>query len=211
MNLDDVIVHDLSRMMLIFAHVISCAVAIGLAFFADYRILRSRGTPTRHDVEIVNQVARFVTLALTVLWVTGAGVILLDFGHIPTLAEILQKPKLSTKMFVVSVLTLNGLALHHYALPRMGRMNLWCALIGGISASSWTFAAFLGVAKPLGSLLSIPQFLAIYSLVLLTGLLTACMVFRWQRLESEAKTVVKSRVRSTPSWRQVSKLQSAAR
>jgi hypothetical protein len=211
MNLDDVIVHDLSRMMLIFAHVISCAVAIGLAFFADFRVLRSRGTPTRHDVEIVNQVARFVTLALIALWLTGAGVILLDFGHVPSLAEILQKPKLSTKMFVVSVLTLNGLALHHYALPRMGRMNLWCALIGGVSASSWMFAAFLGVAKPLGSLLSIPQFLAIYSLVLLTGLLTACMVFRWQRAQNDTVTTQKTRSRTSASWQQVSTLQSLAR
>jgi hypothetical protein len=180
MNPNDVITHDLTRMMLIFFHLMSCAVAIGFAFFADYRILRSRGLPTRHDVEIVQQVARFVTVALTALWITGAAIILLDFGHVPSMAEILQKPKLSTKMFVVSVLTLNGLALHSYALPRMGRLDLLCALIGGVSASSWMFAAFLGVAKPLGALLSINQFLALYSTTLLAGLLASSMVFRWQ-------------------------------
>lgn len=174
----DSTIHELARMLLIFAHVIACAIAIGFAFFADYRIIRSHGWPNRHDREIVLQVSRFVLGALVLLWITGAGVILLDVGHVPSMAELAQRPKLVTKLLVVCVLTLNGMLLHVYALPRLRQLDRIAVVTGGISAASWLFAAFVGVGKPLGALLTVDQFLALYALALLFGQLGAAHLYR---------------------------------
>lgn len=174
----DSTVHDIGRMLLIFVHVIACAIAIGFAFFADYRIVKSHGWPTRQDREIVQQVSRFVLAALVVLWISGAGVIVLDFGHLPSLTELAKRPKLVTKLVVVSVLTVNGLLIHAYALPRLRKLDRIAVVTGGISGASWVFAAFVGVGKPLGALLTVGQFLALYALALLIGQLGAVHLYR---------------------------------
>ena len=173
MNLNPSTLHDLARMALVFAHVVSCAIAVGFAFFADFRILKARGSLKPRDHEIVHQVAVFVVGALMALWITGAGIILMDFGHVPTMDEILARPKVAAKLFVVLVLTLNGALLHLYALPRLHRIDLASSLIGGVSAASWVFAIFLGVGKPLAALLSPSHFLALYGFALVLGVAVA--------------------------------------
>lgn len=170
--------HDLSRMLVVYVHVISCAIAIGFAFFADYRILKARGQPRSRDIEVVEQVSDFVALALAALWASGIAIVLIDFGHIPALSELWAKPKLMAKLVVVGTLTLNGVFLHLYALPRLRQINLAAALMGGVSAASWLFAVFLGVGKPLAALFTLNQFLALYALALLGGVGAASWVFR---------------------------------
>jgi hypothetical protein len=181
MILNDTQFHDIARMMVIYTHVISVAIALGFAFFADYRVLKARGRLRAHDVEIVEQVSQIVAIALGALWVSGIGILLIDFGHLPSLADLLEKPKLAAKLTVVVALTLNGFLLHSYALPRLRNLNFLTALIGGVSASSWLFAAFIGVAKPLATLLTYNQFMALYVLVLTGGLGAAALVFNSQQ------------------------------
>ncbi|MCW5615236.1 MAG: hypothetical protein KIT32_08965 [Rhodocyclaceae bacterium] len=176
MTLDPSTFHDLARMALVFAHVVSCAIAVGFAFFADFRVLKARGSLKPRDHEIVQQVAVFVVGALIALWITGAGIILMDFGHVPSMDEILARPKVAAKLFVVLVLTLNGILLHFYALPRLHRIDLVSSLIGGVSAASWVFAIFLGVGKPLAALLSPSHFLALYGFSLVLGVSVAAAV-----------------------------------
>jgi uncharacterized membrane protein len=180
LTLNDPILHDISRMLVIYTHVIACAIAIGFAFFADFRVLKANGNLRSQDIEVVQQVSHFVSIALAALWVSGIGILLIDFGHLPSLNELIAKPKLATKLSVVMALTFNGLLLHSYALPRLHRLNYLAALIGGVSASSWLFAAFVGVAKPLATLLNYNQFMALYVLALLSGLGCASVVFRKQ-------------------------------
>jgi hypothetical protein len=180
MILTDTLFHDLTRMLVVYTHVIACTIAIGFAFFADYRILKAKGQMRNHDIEIVEQVSRFVAIALGALWVSGIGILLIDFGHLPSFNELMAKPKLAAKVTVVLVLTLNGLLLHNYALPRLHRLNFLVALIGGVSASTWLVAAFLGVGKPLATLLTYNQFMALYVLALMAGMGGASMVFSRQ-------------------------------
>lgn len=187
MTLNDSLFHDLSRMLAIYTHVVFCALAIGFAFFADYRILKANGKLRNHDIEVVEQVSRLVAIALGALWVSGIGILLIDFGHLPSLNELIAKPKIAAKLSVVIALTLNGLLLHTYALPRLHRLNFLATLIGGISASSWLFAAFLGVAKPLATLLAYNQFMSLYALVLVVGLSGAAAVFGIQQRSGSAK------------------------
>lgn len=103
---------DIARMFLIYPHLIACCTAIGATVLADFRLVRSRGEPTPADVGLIKQMAGAVTVALAILWVTGAGIIWLDFGHLPSLYEIVAKPKLVTKLLVVVAFTLNGTLLH---------------------------------------------------------------------------------------------------
>ena len=175
--LSDSLVHDLVRMLMIYAHVIFCSIAIGFAFFADFRILKANGKMLNHDIEVVEQVSKFVAIALGALWISGVGILLIEFGHFPSLNELIDKPKIAAKLSVVIALTLNGLLLHIYALPRLNRLNSMVALIGGVSASSWLFAAFIGVAKPLATLLSYNQFMSLYGLVVMAGLGGGAIVF----------------------------------
>jgi hypothetical protein len=84
-------------------------------------------------------------------------------------------------------LTLNGFLLHAYALPRLRRLDFLAALIGGVSASSWLFAAFMGIAKPLATLMSYNQFMALYVLALTAGLCSAALVFNRQQKKSSTK------------------------
>jgi uncharacterized membrane protein len=187
MNLNDTQFHDLSRMLVIYAHVIACTIAIGFAFFADFRVLKANGKLRGRDVEIVEQVSHAVAIALGALWVSGIGIVLLDFGHVPSLNELMDKPKLAAKLSVVLALTLNGFLLHAYALPRLRRLDFLAALIGGVSASSWLFAAFMGVAKPLATLMSYNQFMALYVLALTAGLSSAALVFVSQQKQASAR------------------------
>jgi hypothetical protein len=165
-------------MMVIFGHVISCAIAIGFAFFADFRVLKARGKLSQHDVEIVEQVSHFVALAMGALWISGIAIVLIDFGHLPSLSELMDKPKMAAKLSVVVALTVNGFMLHLYALPRLRRLDLVAALMGGVSAASWLVAAFLGVARPIATLLTYGQFMGLYVLALMAGLCSAGVVFR---------------------------------
>jgi uncharacterized membrane protein len=186
MTLNDTQFHDITRMLVIYFHVIACTIAIGFAFFADFRVLKANGKLRNRDVEIVEQVSHVVAIALGALWVSGIGIVLIDFGHLPTLTELMDKPKLAAKLSVVLALTLNGFLLHTYALPRLKRLDFLAALIGGMSASSWLFAAFMGIAKPLATLMSYNQFMGLYVLVLTAGLSSAALVFNNQQKKSSA-------------------------
>jgi hypothetical protein len=95
---------------------------------------------------------------------------------------------MAAKLSVVIALTLNGVMLHLYALPRLHRLNFFAALMGGVSASSWLFAAFLGVARPIAALLTYGQFMGIYVLVVMAGLFAAAVVFRSQHKNSAGRT-----------------------
>jgi hypothetical protein len=181
MTLNDTQLSDIARMLVIYTHVISCCIAIGFAFFADFRILKANGNLRNRDIEIVQQVAQFVAIALGALWASGIAILLIDFGYIPSLNEVFEKPKLAAKLSVVIALTMNGFLLHFYALPRLQRLNFFASLIGGVSASSWLFAAFVGIAKPLATILNYNQFMALYVLVLTAGLVGAASVFVSQK------------------------------
>ena len=70
------------------------------------------------DRRLLRRASGWVVKALVlVLWVTGLIIIGLDTGF--DLAVLFTKGKLLAKFSVVALLTLNGLALHKWALPRL--------------------------------------------------------------------------------------------
>lgn len=142
-----------ARAVLIYAHLLAFAAAVAAIAFGDFAIFAGQ----RVNTALLRQSARIVSLALAALWVTGLGVIWLDTQFV--LDAIAGKPKLLAKLAVVSLLSLNGLLLHRLAFPRITQPRSGVAraaalpiVLGSVSAASWGYAAFLGVARPFAPL-----------------------------------------------------------
>ncbi len=171
--------YELVRSLLIFMH-LAAMIAAGISSaFGDYAILRHR--PVNRDLMV--KASRAVTWSLVALWVTGLSIISLDMS---TVALTLAKaPKLQAKLTVVLILTANGFLLHRYTLTALGgrkrpteQQVKVAAILGAVSATSWGYAMFLGVAKAWAPILGATGFLLLYFLGLAFGIAVS---LRWVR------------------------------
>ncbi|OGA85319.1 MAG: hypothetical protein A2711_09760 [Burkholderiales bacterium RIFCSPHIGHO2_01_FULL_63_240] len=171
--------YELVRSLLIFMH-LAAMIAAGISIaFGDYAILRHR--PVNRDLMI--KASRAVTWSLVALWITGLSVISLDMSTVSlTLAKA---PKLQAKLTVVLILTANGFLLHRYTLTALGgrkrpteQQVKLSAILGAVSATSWGYAMFLGIAKAWTPILGVTGFLTLYALALAFGIAVS---LRWVR------------------------------
>ncbi len=168
-----------ARLGLVFAHLLAFASAAAAIAFGDFALFARR----RIDAALLARAARVVAWSLAALWATGLALTWIDTGFAP--AALASRPKLLAKLSVVTLLTLNGVALHRFAFPRLtgrriaDRAELRAiVLLGGMSAATWLFAAFLGVARPLAGVLGYGGFMVMYGLVLGVGCAAALRVVR---------------------------------
>ncbi len=154
-------------MLLIMLHVGSFVVAaIGIAY-ADLSLFKHQ----RVDRALLHWASRLVMWALIGLWATGALIVWIDTRF--DLHAMMAMPKLLAKLTVVVVLSVNGYYLHTRFFERLGQrvspfrrtVNL-TAVMAALSGASWMFAAFLGLAKPLGKLFNYVDFMTLYGTVL---------------------------------------------
>ena len=103
----------ISRQALLFAHVIFFALAVASIVKEDIRLLFSK----RIDKQALESTAWLIKWMLLGLWATGIPMVAMDIGT--DLAALLVKPKLFTKIGVVTVLTLNGALLSIGAIGRL--------------------------------------------------------------------------------------------
>lgn len=167
------------RMTLVFAHVLAMAAACAGIAFGDYAIFARE----RIDAALLRKSASAVTAALLALWVTGLTIIWLDIGF--DLIALAAKPKLLAKLTIVTLLSLNGVALHYVGFTRLcvaqaqplnaARVP---AVLGAISVVTWLYAAFAGLAKPLALALGYSGFLTIYLLVICLAIIVALAFMR---------------------------------
>lgn len=160
------------RVMLLVLHQVAFALALSAVLRGDWMFLRSRRL---HPV-VLRAVASRVLVSLALLALTGAGVVWLDTGF--AWHRMLASPKLMAKLSVVAVMLANGMLLHAWAFPRLfsqrpagaGTVAAICAC-GAVSTTSWLYATFLGVARPLAVPLGYSGFMALYAaaLVLAVG------------------------------------------
>ena len=171
--------YELVRSLLIFMH-LAAMIAAGISIaFGDYAILRHR--PVNRNLLIKS--SRAVTWSLVALWITGLSIVSLDMS---TVALTLAKaPKLQAKLTVVTILTLNGFLLHRYTLTALGgrrspteQQVRLAAILGAVSAASWGYAMFLGVAKAWTPILGVTGFLTLYAVGLAVGITVS---LRWVR------------------------------
>ncbi|RZL03101.1 MAG: hypothetical protein EOP36_06135 [Rubrivivax sp.] len=170
---------EIERMFLLMLHVL-CVVgaAIGIAL-ADLSLFRTQ----RVDRALLRTGSRLVASALGLLWISGLLIIWIDTGF--DLAVIAARPKLVAKVLVALLLTLNGHLLHRFFFKAVnrppthaGRAASGAAAMAAVSGASWLYAGFLGLAKPLATVIGLPGFATIFLAVLaLCGL----FVTRWVR------------------------------
>ena len=136
--------------------------------------------------------------ALAVLWASGLAIIMFDSGgHILAVGS---NAKLLAKIIIVLALTLNGLALHWIAFPRLrnppaaiASSAYLAAVLGAISAVSWGFATLLGISRDIAKVLSFGQLMFAYGMSLAAGvgaaLVLVAPIIRRKMLDRAAGTV----------------------
>ena len=140
---------------LVFSHLLAASMALGAIVATDLRML----SKLAHDKVRIPPpngfVARLVTIALVLLYVTGAGIVAIGSLGQP---DYFLNPKLQGKLLLVALLTFNAFVLHRLTFPRLargrsvGRWRVldWVVVVLPISLSNclWLFCAFLGIARP---------------------------------------------------------------
>ncbi|WP_240462148.1 hypothetical protein [Burkholderia sp. Nafp2/4-1b] len=174
-------------MGIVYIHLIACCVAIGLVLTSDIAMVKrllDSDASADFDQGHLPSLQRTVSLALTVLWITGIAIIAFDMrtqglGY-------LGNPKLQAKIAIVALLTFNGIALHSAVLPALEKAGSLLKLSferrmvaifsGVISAVSWFYAAMLGVGRPLSWKYSLVQILAAYPALIAGGIATMLFI-----------------------------------
>lgn len=167
------------RVALIFGHVLAVAAACAAIAFGDYAIFARK----RIDGALLRKAELAVTIALLSLWTTGLALIWIDTRFDWDL--LAANPKLLAKLTIVTLLSLNGGALHYFGFPslRMAHADSLHAaripaMLGAISVVTWLYAAFTALAKPLEPLLGYSGFIFVYLIVVCTAIIVALV---WMR------------------------------
>lgn len=143
------------KLLLLFAHLLGTSLALGAIVATDIRLLRKLADDRVRIAPPNPFVMRLITLALLVLYATGAAMVVLGLGADP---EYLGNPKLQAKLVLVALLSINALVLHHITFPGLARgrrVARWkfadfmrVALPVSLSNCLWMYCAFLGIARP---------------------------------------------------------------
>lgn len=157
---------ELARSVLICLHLLCLAGAAVAVAFGDYAILRHRVV----NRPMLLQSAQAVKWLLVALWLTGLAVVVLDMTTAGL--SLFASPKLQAKLTVALALSFNGWLLHRFTLQTIGlpsrtieRDARIAAVLGAVSAASWLYALFLGVAKAWTPVLGYGGFITGYLLV----------------------------------------------
>jgi hypothetical protein len=170
---------SLLQQALLFLHVIVFAMTLAAVLREDLRLLATR----RIDTPRLLHTARAVSVGLSALWASGLMLVAIDAAT--SIGPWQPSAKLQAKVIVVSVLTINGWALHAWVFPRLWgvavrlQRGLWpAAALGAISSASWVTASFVGVARVVSPWLSLAGFMALYG-----ALVAVCMALAWSAID----------------------------
>lgn len=152
---------ELTRLGLVYLHLLAACVAIGLILKSDAEVTWDLAKHLNGHAHIagIERLMWIIAGSLAVLWFTGLSIIGLDLFDAGWDLHYLDNPKLQAKVLVAVGLTSNGFLLHSKVLPylidagcltklRAGEGAVAC-LAGSTSLVSWLYAAFLGVGRVL--------------------------------------------------------------
>lgn len=174
--------------ILVLCHLLALALGLGSALLADWIVLRKLAfaTITPRAAGQLIDLSHAVCAGLALIWVTGALLVMQNAMDAPL---SIMNQKLWAKLAIVVVLTFNALLLHRIALPmvasRIGqplfetifdRLPMISSLFGVVSGVSWTFAAYLGVARELNGHENLIPILSSYLLALLLAWVAAMIL-----------------------------------
>ena len=171
---------DWARLLLVYLHLLCCTFALALVLSADWQI--ARGTMSARSLR---QTAHKASAMLGLLWCTGILLVIKDTGLDVTVLE--QMSKLQLKLVVVMALTINGLLLHFVSFPLVVKRrnltlfeSLLISVTGAISTSHWLFAAFIGIARPIGEW-PLESLLSAYVLLTMAAVVSGIVISPWIR------------------------------
>jgi hypothetical protein len=187
------------KTLIVYAHLLAACVAIGILLIQDLALAKSKGSPlSATAIKDLTKSAEIMFIALILLWISGLSLVLM--GYLENPQQYLMNEKLWAKFTVVSVLTLNGVALHYFSFPRVisrrGLLGLptfeqiLVTLTGALSSVSWLFACYLGIARPWNYTVDYSFVMFIYSGLLVGAFIVAGEVLRaMRRAEPEPPTL----------------------
>ncbi len=180
--------------VLVLGHILALALGLGSALLADWIVLRKLafGTVNQKAVQQLIDLSRAVSAGLVLIWITGA--LLVADNALDAPASVMNQ-KLWAKLAVVTALTMNAVLLHRIVMPMVRRRVgqplfeavfdwrlMVSTLLGAVSAVSWVFAAYLGVARELnGHANLVPILVSYFSVLLLTWALGVILMYSMQQ------------------------------
>lgn len=160
-------------------HFCGLVLGVGAATLLDLIIARfvlMRGISKEH-IHVIDFSSRIVTVGLSLLWISGIG-FLIYYGFFDPVK--LQNPKIWAKIAIVAVLTINGILVHFFVLPRIrkqvgkrlldGLSQFHCSLLllaGTVSVISWYVPLILGAIPQLNFVVPAEAILVSYALLVI--------------------------------------------
>lgn len=178
------------KTLIVYAHLLAACIAVGVLLIQDLALAKTRGGRLSElAARELTRAADIVFIALVVLWISGLSLVLM--GYVENPQQYLMNEKLWAKFTVVSLLTINGVALHYFSFPRVisprGLMGqpaidqVLVTLTGAVSSVSWLFACYLGIARPWNYTVDYSYVMFIYSGLLVGAFVVAGEVLRGMR------------------------------
>ncbi len=191
------------KTLIVYAHLLAACVAVGLLLIQDLALAKTRGGRLSESaVRELTKAADIMFVALVLLWISGLALVLL--GYLENPQQYLLNEKLWAKFTVVSVLTVNGIALHYFSFPRvissrglLGQPSVdqvLVALTGAVSSVSWLFSCYLGIARPWNYTVDYSYVMFIYSGLLVCAFIVAGEVLRGMRKNQIQMTTLSERI-----------------
>lgn len=196
------------KTLIVYAHLLAACVAIGILLIQDLALAKSKGSPlSTSAIKDLTKSAEIMFIALIVLWISGLSLVLL--GYLENPQQYLINEKLWAKFTVVSVLTLNGIALHYFSFPRVtsrrGLLGLptfeqiLVTLTGALSSVSWLFACYLGIARNWNYTVDYSFVMFIYSGLMIGAFIVAGEVLRSMRRAEPEPPMLTEQIRLSTS------------
>jgi hypothetical protein len=204
------------------AHLIGLIMGFGGAILADATIflrgvIRPVSAYTLHQAKALSHI---VTLGLVILWTSGAGLIWVNLIDKP---EYLTNQKLWAKIFIVAMLTINGVLVHKLVLPFLRRsigsrlfesvnakQIAGMTLLGSISLVSWVVPFVLGKASELNYVTPMANILIVYAICVAVAWLGMFTVMSSvQRIQAFVKRAAALTLMPNEIWEQMAPSPSA--
>ncbi|MCE2596546.1 hypothetical protein K6Y31_17260 [Motilimonas cestriensis] len=144
------------KIVLLYAHILSLAAAIGAMIMTELLISRRFRNFSYDLFEVIQLAHRTINWSLAVLWLSGIGFLLQGYSEDPA---YIMNQKVWVKVLVVALVTLNGYFISRRVLPNIRGLcegNLLAKSVEqallfrvsiSISLAGWLIAVFFGLAK----------------------------------------------------------------
>ncbi len=144
------------KTVLVYFHLLSLAAAIGSALIAEYLIFSRHRQFSRDSYDTVIFASRTATVSLLLLWLTGIGLVIVGYLGDP---QYIANQKIWAKVSIVLLMSINGVYIHRWLLPRFADVarggllirtaaeSVRMRLVFATSSAGWLITAFYGAAK----------------------------------------------------------------